>query len=165
MHNSVVSSRVVCHSAQHLCYASWRQHRKTSMFNYFFSSYTTSSITSVTLANRSTEAPLYKLSNMPKWKRDNGIGPARCNFTMEEMFVELCNNTPAFMMRDYCESRHSEKRSNKSYFTSVLFDSPYHHLHAIQICVHCQVFFLFWSFLMTRQGKTRCLLAIVCLRS
>ncbi len=121
-HNSVVSSHVVCHSAQHLCYASWRQHTKTSMFNYFFSSYTTSSITSVTLANRSTEAPLYKLLNMPKWKRDNGIGPARCNFTMEEMFVELCNNTPAFMMRDYCESRHSEKRSNKSYFTSVLFD-------------------------------------------
>ncbi len=110
-----------------------------------------------------TEAPLYKLSNKPKRKRDNGIGSARCNFTMEEMFVEIRQQYSCIYDEEL--PRHSEKRSNKNYFTPVLFYSPYHPLHAIQICVHCQVFFLFWAFLMTRQGKTRCLLAIVCLRS
>ncbi len=34
-HDSIVSSRVVCHSARHLCDASRHQHRKTSMFNFF----------------------------------------------------------------------------------------------------------------------------------
>ncbi len=100
-HDSIVSSRVVCHSAGHLCDASRRQHRKTSMLNFFFSSYTTSSITSVTLANRSTEAPLYKLSNKPKRKRDNGICLARCNF--RKCSWSYSNSTPAFMMKDYCD--------------------------------------------------------------
>ncbi len=121
-HDSIVSTRVVCHSARHLCDASRPQHRKTSMFNFFFSSYTTSSITSVTLANRSTEAPLYKLSNKPRLLVGVILQWRKCSWSYS-------NNTPAFMMRDYCDT------VNKNYFTSVLFDSPYHPLHAIQICL------------------------------
>ncbi len=50
-------------------------------------------------------------------------------------------------------TQHNEKRSNKNYFTSVHFDSPYHPPHAIQICVHCQVFFIFGGFSDDKSGE------------
>jgi len=46
------------------------------------------------------------LSNMPKRKRDSDIIPARRNFKMEEMFVELRQQYSCVYdvsSRDYCE--------------------------------------------------------------
>ncbi len=115
---------------------------------------TTSSVTSMIQANRSTEAPSYMVSNMPKRKRDNGISPARWKFYNGG---NVRGAMAIILLHLWCE-KGQVKTIFPQFSLTVLFTQS-------RFVSTVRFSFFFWVFLRTRPGRTCCLLATVCLCS